>query len=276
MIAQSRTMLAMLLLFGAGATVDAQIVERAPRLPQTPAGGVAGVAGGPVTPAPDILSQLAFNYSPDAVRSSIQLARYWVNPMGNVFIPIYFFSDPSVLLPAGKDSVKYTARELLSQIGGLLNVAVAKNYLFPGSVPGLLGPQGDLRIGGKYVQMPSADSKRGTVVGQLAGSFSWYMRVFADQNAGQGKDLRSRPDTVSQKGVITLNVRGTADFLGGAAYRNLFKDASGNVPPAALGSVQLDGSIHLFDQLYLTGGYTFSISSLVKGSGFGGFSLSPR
>lgn len=249
----------------------AQFVERAPRI-EIPDGSLASAEE--IKPSNEILQQMAFDYSPEGTRARLKLAKFWLEPMEGTFIPLYLFTNPSLLLPAGEDSADYTAQELLSQVGGLVNVAAAKPFLFKGSIPGQVGPQGEVRIGGKYVQFPSEESNSlsGTFVAQAGGSLAWYMRLWGGHYTRA--QLRNRPDTVSQAGVITFNARATASYLGGGRYRDLFASSTGDVPPSFLGSLQVDGTIHIFDQLFLTAGYTFSSSSLVEGSGSAGFSLS--
>jgi hypothetical protein len=79
---------------------------------------------------------------------------------------------------------------------------------------------------------------------------------------------------LSQAGTFTINLRVAGNFLGGNRYRSMFSDAAGNTPPVAVGALQADASLHLLDELILTGGYTYSTSSLIPSAGFGGFSLS--
>jgi hypothetical protein len=119
--------------------------------------------------------------------------------------------------------------------------------------------------------VPSEDEEfAGTVVGQAGGVAAVYLRMF---NAGGNLDT-PRPDTLSQAGLITINVRPTLNYAGSDRYRRQFRNEAGDEAPSVLGSLQADISVHFFDKLYLTAGYNWSSSSLVQGTGFAGFSLS--
>ncbi len=249
-------------------SLSAQFVERAPKK-KSREGGLAGDTKD--TLAAELLQQAAIDYSSTGAIARIKVARVWLELAKNITVPVLVTANPTLLLPEDKESAVFSSKELLNQLGGLVNVASVNSWKLPNAILGQQGLQGDWRIGAKLVNFsPASGGTKGTTaVGHAGFSASYLMRAFGERPAAD-----EPPEEISQLGLVTLNLRGGLSHLGGKSYRDAFRRAGESEPPQLFATFQADISIHFFDQFFMSAGYMGSTNTRLAKQGFVGFTVS--
>jgi hypothetical protein len=259
-----------------GNVLNAQYSEPTPtrRVSQT---GLAG-PGKDTSYLAEFLQQATLDWSSDGTVARIKLARVWAEIWPGREIPISILANPTVLIPAGRDSVSLGARELLNQFGGLLNVSASRSFSPPGAIPGHVGLFAELRASAKVIQFQSsADEIRGAPAGQIGASATWLVPLWGNSPTVRRALGGARRDTVSQQGVFSLNLRLTAVGVGGGDYFAFYRAAtSSNEVSSVFGVGQADLALHLFDIGYVTAGYTLASVRALPRTGFLGFTIVRR
>lgn len=250
---------------GAASPLAAQFVERAPR--RLPPASFREDS----TSVAELLQQVAIDYTSTGAKLRLKVVRVWLEVTSRRVIPIVLVANPTILLPEGKDSATFTAKELLSQFGGLLNIAAVRPLKWGDAVTGVNGTQGDLHIGAKMVEFTGTDTSSPSRTGVANAGFtiSQFMRAF-----GEHPTKFASAAATPQAGLVTANLRGNVSYIGGAAYRRTFKDSNGEAPAPWLWTGQADLTVHFFDQFFLSIGWALSNNSRLSKKGFVGVTIS--
>jgi hypothetical protein len=249
--------------------VKAQLVER----PRTFASGSTGVAtSANDVPQLELLQNATVDVGPAIPRLRLKVVKLYAL-VGRKWLPIYVLTNLSALLPQGSDSARLTARELLSQLGGLANLGISWEV-------------DSLRVLGHSLLCPCVRGKQGLVADIRFGARAIEYLVNGTRHIGPTAmlgtnldlliPLANQADMNTQAGLLTLNLRGTLNYAGGAAFDSTFKQVDGTTAAHFYGAVAFDASFNVFDQFYLSGGYNFSMDKRIPSTGFFGMSLSRR
>jgi hypothetical protein len=246
---------------GLANSLEGQVVERPTKFTRI----LSGPAAGTDKPQGLLLPDFTVEVGSASPRARIEVGKMYALVFGK-WIPFYFFTNLSALLPEGKDSAQFTAKELLSQFGGLANLSFAGQFnIDKHSVRGKKGLYGDIRGGAKLIELAGGgDQRKLTGAAEAALNFNWLI------------PLANADNIDNQVGLLTINVRGTGNVTGGKRYKALFETPAGKVPPNAVFALNIDGSFHLFNQFYVSAGYSLSSNKAIPSGGFFGASISRK
>ncbi len=239
---QFRSLLLVSLALPLGSNASAQFVERPPHYVRV-ARGLGVVGSQDSVPKPEVLQQTSLDFSSSSPTARFKVMKYYAK-FGQSWVPLFLYLSTPAVSPESADTSKVLASQILSPYGGAANMFLSKpfgitRHAIEGHEGLFLVPQ----IGGKLLDnFSSPVSFTGAGYAEL--NLDAYLPVFAT------------PNTDLQQGLISLHGSLAVHYVNSKVYERRFAtitDGPSHLPAAAL----VAGSIHIFEQLYVSIGYSW-------------------
>lgn len=260
---------AVLLMAGLTASASAQFVERPKLMYERDTEGF-GFAEGEsrIVVQPGKKMQLLENATLDLngalAKANITALSYYAN-IGNYQLPFYIFTSFPVLTPDRDQLEEYLSNEILNPNGGLVNLTLARSWYYmqsPEKAPGEDALTVQFMGGGKLLEVVGLTENEYTPAMHLGGNAQLRMSLTETTNG-------------SMAGLLQLRATVLANYVNSGSYNEFFtveEDAPSRVPV----TFSISGSIHIFDQLYISAGYVRAAEDRLPERKFVSMSVSRR
>lgn len=207
----------------------------------------------------EILQQLAINVTNSTPRINIKAVKLYAQVGKQKFIDFYILSSIPTITTNPGDSAKNLGNELQNLYGGLLNSYFAQTFYFNKEDDyQTRGLQIDAKGGFKLTETSKNSGTKNIYLpsGQLATEFRFLIPLFG------------KPTDENLAGLVQLKLNGQMLYTNNADYDNFFETDDGKKPSSFLFSSNVEGSVHIFDQFYVSGGYSFGSISTIEDTGY--------
>lgn len=207
----------------------------------------------------EYFQQLAVNVTNTTPRINIKAVKLYAKVGKKTFIDFFVLSSIPTLSTNPLDSAKNLGNELQNIYGGLINSYFNKTWYFNKEDDyQTRGLQIDLKGGYKLTESAKNSGTKNIYLhsGQLATEMRFLVPLFGS------------PTAANLAGMAQFKINGQAVYNNSADYNNFFIDENKNNPSSLLFSSTIEGSIHVFNQFYISGGYSVSSINTIQNFGF--------
>ncbi|GIZ10385.1 hypothetical protein [Flavobacterium sp. UMI-01] len=207
----------------------------------------------------EFFQQLGLNLTNTVPRISIKAVKLYAKVGKNKFIDFYILSSIPTISASPSDSIKNLGNELQSLYGGLLNSYFSKTWYFNKETDyQTRGLQIDLKGGYKLTESSKNSGTKNVYLhsGQLASEIRFLVPLFGN------------PNDTNLAGLTQIKLFGQALYNSSSDYDNFFISADGTKPNNFLYSSTIEGSVHIFNQFYISGGYSFCSIKTIDDLGY--------
>ncbi|WAC10952.1 hypothetical protein [Dyadobacter pollutisoli] len=215
-----------------------------------------------VQPGSSFLSTASFAFAGTAPSASIKTYKLTAY-IGESPWNFYFYNTVPLYVSNREDSTRAFANDLLNQLGGLLNVSLAKVAYFAngGDVMNkdIKGAQLDFRFGSKVMDKQYKNDKQAIssyLIPSLQGSldFRYLIPLVKSKAAATGTALR---DNIA--GNLSFRIFGTfQQILNRKQFEVAFKTPRGNVPPNQIITGNFEANLFISNEIFISAGYAYS------------------
>jgi hypothetical protein len=206
----------------------------------------------------EFFQQLAINVSNTVPRINIKAVKLYAKVGKTTFIDFYILSSIPTLSTNPIDSAKNLGNELQNLYGGLLNSYFSKTWYFNKEDDfQTRGIQLDLKGGYKLTESTKNLGTKNIYLhsGQLATEIRYLVPLFGT------------PNDENLAGLAQVKIYGQALYNNNSDYSSFFMD-NNSFPSNFLFSSTIEGSVHVFSQFYISGGYSFSSINTIDNLGY--------
>lgn len=173
----------------------------------------------------------------------------------------YLYNSVPVLSISAADSEKYFRNDLVSQLGGLLNVSLGRTGYFGNKdnpdMQDIKGVRYEFKAGGKAVDVLESESGNKSIVPVLQSTLDISYLIPLFKSAPKGETISwNRDDMI---GNLSLRFIGAIQYVADTkVYDDYYTSRRGNRPDPLLFSGTFDLFFYITDQVYIKAGYTFT------------------
>lgn len=215
-----------------------------------------------VKPGSSFLNTASFAFSGTAPAASLKTYKLTAY-IGNSPWNFYLYNTVPLYVSNRADSTRAFASDLLNQLGGLLNVSLAKVAYFAngGDVMNkdIKGAQLDFRFGSKIMDKQFKGDNQ-TVSNYFIPSlqssldFRYLIPLVRAKGASRGAALRE-----NIAGNLSFRFFGTfQQILNEKQFIVAFKTARGNIPPTQVITGNFEANLFISNEIFLSAGYSYS------------------
>lgn len=220
------------------------------------------VATSEVKPQSSFLNTASFAFAgtaPSASLKTYKLTAY----IGNSPWNFYLYNTVPLYVSKRADSTRAFANDLMNQLGGLLNISLAKVLYFAnnGDVinKDIKGGQLDFRFGSKIMDKQFKGDEKSTstyFIPSLQSSldFRYLIPLVKKSGATSGAALRE-----NIAGNLSFRFFGTfQQILNEKQFALAFRTPRGNVPPTQIFTGNIEANLFISNEIFLSAGYSYS------------------
>jgi hypothetical protein len=207
----------------------------------------------------EFFQQLALNVSNTVPRITIKAVKLYAKVGKTTYLDFYILSSIPTLSTNPIDSARNLGNELQNIYGGLLNPYFSKTWYFNEEMDyQTRGLQVDLKGGYKLTESTKNLGTKNIYLhsGQLATEVRFLVPLFGS------------PTDNNLAGLTQIKVYGQVLYNNNKDYFSFFKDNNQNIPSNFLFSSTIEASLHIYNQIYISGGYSFSSISTIDNFGY--------
>ena len=207
---------------------------------------------------PEIFQQLSINAS-EQLRVNLKALKLYAQVGKDSYIDFYVLSSLPTNSIALGDSVEALGNELQSIYGGLVNSYLSKSwYLNKEDDRNQRGLQFELRGGYKLTNSSKDQGASDVFLHSAQGAAEIRFLI----------PLKKETTDDNMAGIIQLKASAQGVYSNSNEYQLFFTNDQGEKPSNFLGTINLEGSIHVVDQFYVSGGGSFSSLNQVGNVGY--------
>jgi len=205
----------------------------------------------------EILQQASITSATSTARLNLKVIKCYAK-VGKKYIDLYILSSIPVVATNPNDSIKNLGNELQSLYGGLANAYFSKTWSFFGDDENE-GLKLDFKGGYKLTETSKLKGKDNLYLhsAQAALELRFLAKLLAEPKEGS-----------SQQGVFQAKATCQLFYNDSQDYYKSFRLSNGSDPSKFYASLNLEASLHIFDQFYVSGGASLSSLPSIQNLGY--------
>lgn len=207
----------------------------------------------------EAFQQIALKFENTTPKVNIKALKLYAQVGEKKYLDFYILTSVPTWGANPVDSAKYLGNELQNLYGGLLNSYFSHSwYLNKNSDFELRGIQIDIKGGYKLCETTKTSGTKNIYL------HSWQLATEIRYLIPLKNDISS--DQLA--GLAQLKFNGQAVFSGSDDYINYFTNKNQERPSRVMFSGNIEASVHVYNEFYLSGGYSFNSIDAIENYGY--------